>query len=107
MLKQLDNMALTLSDVVVRLGRIEVSLRKLAEAQPEQEWYTVRELSRVIKLSEDTVRAHCRDERILAKKTLSGRGGRLEYRISNHELNRFREEGLLPGKNKPVVNKPR
>lgn len=107
MLKQLDDMAHALREVDTRLGRIEASLRKLTEAQPVQEWYTVRELSRLIKLSPDTVRTHCRTGRIVAQRTKSGRGNKAEYRISNDELNRLRQEGLLPGTEPPAVNKPR
>lgn len=107
MLRQLDDIAQALRDVDTRLGRIEASLRKLTEAQPAQEWYTVRELARIIKLSPDTVRAHCRAGRIVAQRTKSGRGNKAEYRVSHHELNRLRQEGLLPGTDQPVISKPR
>ncbi len=107
MMRLLEEINQTLGDAVTRLGRIEASLRKLTEAQPEQEWYTVRELSRIIKLSPDTVRSHCRTGRIVAQRTKSGRGNKPEYRVSAQELNRLRQEGLLPGTDQPAVNKPR
>lgn len=107
MLKQLDDMAQAIRDLDNRLGRIEASIRKLTEAQPTQEFYTTRELGRILKLSSDTVRMHCRTGRIVAQRTKTGRGNKAEFRISNQELVRLRAEGLFPGNETPVVNKPR
>lgn len=105
--KQLDDLAQSLREILERLGRVEASLRKLTEAQPEQEWYTTREAARILKLSTETVRMHCRTGRIVAQRTRSGRGNRPEFRVQQKEIDRLRAEGLLPGNDGPSVDKPR
>lgn len=107
MQKLLDDLAQTLREILERLGRVEASLRKLTEAQPPQEFYTVKELSKVLRLSPETVRQHCRDGRIIAQRTRTGRGNKREYRVAAEEVRRLRKEGLLPGSDTPLVDKPR
>lgn len=96
-----------LADIDARLGRIEAGLRKLTEAQPVQEWYSVKEFSRLVKLAPYTTREHCRCGRIHAERTRGGRGNKPEYRISHAEFLRYQAEGLLPGHQQPIVDKPR
>lgn len=96
-----------LASMDARLGRIELMVRKLAEAQPAKAWYTVREFYLIVDLETYTVREHCRLGRIRAERTRGGRGNRSEYRISHAELLRYQAESLLPEVKPPTVDKPR
>ncbi len=107
MQKLLDDLAQTLREILERLNRVDASLRKLTDAQPPQEFYTIRELSKLLRLSPETVRQHCRNGRIVAQRTNTGRGNKREYRVAAQEVRRFQQEGLLPGKDRPLVDKPR
>lgn len=92
----LDDVRRWLADIEGRLGRIEAAIRKLTEAQPQKEHYCTREFSRLVRLAPYTVREYCRQGRLRATHTRTGRGNRAEYRIPHSELLRYQSEGLLP-----------
>jgi predicted site-specific integrase-resolvase len=58
--------------------------------------YTVEEIADKLKRSSYTVREWCRQGRINATKRVERRGGAELWSISAAELNRYRNEGLLP-----------
>lgn len=84
----------------VRISSIESVLTEihamLSERQPVKDWYTVRELSEILKRSEFTVREWCRLGRVHADKRACGRGNSNEWIVSAEELKRIQNEGLLP-----------
>ncbi len=92
----LDDIRRWLADIEARLGRIEAALRKLTEAQPQKEHYSVGEFARLVRLAPYTVREYCRQGRLRATQTRGGRGNRAEYRLCHAELLRYQSEGLLP-----------
>jgi hypothetical protein len=61
-----------------------------------KDWYTTAELSKHLNRAEYTVREHCRQGRIRAKKKPCGRGKGGEWLVSHDELMRLKNEGLLP-----------
>ena len=79
-----------------RLGRIEVSLKKLSENRPNKEFYTVSEFAKLVNRAEYTVREWARLGRLRAEKTHGGRGRKAEWRFTQAEFNRFEAEGLFP-----------
>lgn len=79
-----------------RLTRIEQMLATLIEQRMVKDWYSTAEVSRILNRAEYTVREWCRQGRIRAKKKPCGRGKGGEWLISNEELTRLKNEGLLP-----------
>lgn len=83
-----------------RLSGVEevlVALRDyLEERKTVKESYTTIEAAALLGKRPYTVREWCRLGRIRATKAMCGRGGEVEWRISHDELERFRNEGLLP-----------
>ena len=92
--------ALILSMVEVRLANVETTLVQIISAvqapQHEQEWYSTGEIAEALGKSEFTVREWCRHGRIHAEKRACAAGLAKEWPISNAELQRIRNEGLLP-----------
>lgn len=84
------------ADLDARLGRMEASLRKLTDAQPVKDVYTVAEFAALVDREQYTVREWARLGRIHAEKALGGRGDRPEWRITHREYLRYQAEGLLP-----------
>jgi hypothetical protein len=84
------------SEMLDRLGRIEVALTQLVKQRMDKEWYTTAEVADLLDRSEWTVREWCRLGRVNAEKRRCGRGSSLEWIISHEELQRVRNEGLLP-----------
>lgn len=83
-------------DLQVRLERIETVLSKLVQARTIKEFYSTAEVAERLDRAEWTVREWCRLGRIHAKKRRTGRGPTGEWMISNQELERIMNEGLLP-----------
>jgi hypothetical protein len=87
--------------VLEKLDRIETSLEHLLQekrATPDQdkEWYSTHEVAKILQKAAWTVRQWCRLKRVNAQKRQCGRGLASEWMISRDELQRIRNEGLLP-----------
>lgn len=82
-------------EIIQRLTRIESLLVNESPRQPK-DWYSVREAADLLNKSTFTVREWCRLGRVNAKKTKAGRGRYSEWIVSQEELVRIRNEGLLP-----------
>ena len=76
--------------------KLDVLIELLADRRPAKDYYTTTEVAEVLGKAEFTVREWCRLGRIYAEKRLCGRGRAKEWIISDNELNRIRNEGLLP-----------
>ena len=89
-----------LSEMHERIARMEGNLdvikQQLGEQATRKEWYTTHELAELLQKRPYTVREWCRLGRIHAEKTHCGRGIDEEWRISFEEVERYRNEGLLP-----------
>jgi hypothetical protein len=85
-----------IDQVIERLERIEVALEQLLTQRTIKEWYTTAELAAVLGKAEFTVREWCRLGRVRAAKRPCGRGLSQEWIIAHEELQRIRNEGLLP-----------
>ena len=79
-----------------RLERIENLLQQLLSNRTTKEYYSTSEVARILDKAEFTVREWCRNGRIWAEKKQCGRGNTKEWSISNIELERIQNEGLLP-----------
>ena len=87
---------MTETDIAGRLERIENLLSSLIDKEQQKEFYTTSEVAKLLGRAEFTVREWCRHHRVLAEKRQCGRGRAKEWIISHDELNRIRNEGLLP-----------
>lgn len=83
-------------NLIQRLERIEQTLQLLVEQRTVKEWYSTAEIAKLLGKAEFTVREWCRLGRVNAQKRKCGRGVNSEWIISHEELNRIRNEGLLP-----------
>src|SRR4051812_38396326 len=79
-----------------RLDRIEELLLRLVQQKTVKDWYTTAESAEILERAEWTVREWCRLGRVNADKRPCGRGTSQEWIISHEELQRIRNEGLLP-----------
>jgi hypothetical protein len=82
-----------------RFDRIEEMLQQLIELRTVKEYYSTAEVAKLLGKAEFTIREHCRLGRYNAEKRKTGRGRSLEWMISHEELQRIRNEGLLPDPN--------
>lgn len=89
-------MSPTIDDVIERLSRIEVALNAIVQQRTVKDWYTTTEAAAIVGKAEFTVREWCRLGRVRASKRQCGRGVSLEWTISHEELERIKNEGLLP-----------
>ncbi|CAN5249082.1 hypothetical protein BH11PLA2_BH11PLA2_48810 [soil metagenome] len=94
------------ADLDARLGRMEGSLKKLTEARPNKEFFTVAEVAKIVTRAEYTVRDWARLGRLRGEKTHGGRGRKAEWRFSLAELTRYQAEGLLPDDTRPTTPEP-
>lgn len=85
-----------LAPLCQRLARIETLLVSILEQRSPKAWYTPAEAATVLGKAEFTVREWCRLGRVRAEKRPCGRGASQEWIISREELQRVKEEGLLP-----------
>lgn len=83
-------------ELLARLVKIEAMLATLVEQRTVKDWYSTAEIARLLGKAEFTVREWCRMGRIHAQKKKCGRGQTCEWMISQEELTRVRNEGLLP-----------
>ena len=87
-------------ELIERLKRIEAAICSLANQKMMKEWYSTAEIAEHVGKAEFTVREWCRLGRIRADKRPCGRGSSQEWMISHEELQRVRNEGLLPDRNR-------
>jgi hypothetical protein len=85
-----------ISELLSRLDRIEAALDELLRQKTVKEWYTTDEAAEILEKAPFTVREWCRNGRVNAKKRECGRGSEREWIISQGELRRIQNEGLLP-----------
>jgi hypothetical protein len=83
-------------EIASRLERIENLLSVLTSQEQQKEYYSTSEVAEILSRAEFTVREWCRLGRIWAEKRQCGRGTSKEWMISHVELQRIRNEGLLP-----------
>ncbi len=83
-----------------RFASLEELLADLRDALGERRKvkasYTTVEVAELLGKRPYTVREWCRHGRVNATKAMCGRGGEEEWRISHEELERVRNDGLLP-----------
>src|SRR6185437_1294661 len=83
-----------------RLARLEEKLDRLLQLVIDQrtikDWYTVEEAAKILGKAAYTVREWCRDGRVHARKREQPVGLHAEWVISHAEIERYRNEGLLP-----------
>lgn len=84
------------TDLRIRLAQIEKVLSQLAQQTVTKEFYTTSEVATLLGKAPFTIREWCRHGRIVALKRACGRGRTAEWIISNAELNRYKNYGLLP-----------
>ena len=87
---------MTTEEIADRLDRIEKTLQQLVTQRTVKEWYSTAEVAEILGKAEFTVREWCRLGRVWASKRDCGRGNSKEWIISHEELERIRNEGLLP-----------
>lgn len=85
-----------LSRVMERLASVEATLAQLLEQKRIQDWYSTADVAKLLGKAEFTVREWCRFQRVHAQKRPCGRGLSQEWMVSHAELQRIRNEGLLP-----------
>lgn len=85
-----------MSTIEERLERIEEALRVLVQQKTVKDWYTTSEAAAVLGKAEWTVREWCRLGRVNADKRPCGRGRSQEWIISHAEMDRIKNQGLLP-----------
>ena len=83
-------------EILAKLERIESALQHLVRERVVKDYYTPAEVAEKLGKAEFTVREWCRQGRIWAEKRQCGRGASREWIISNEELTRIQNEGLLP-----------
>lgn len=83
-----------------RIETIEATVTEIKDllTNPElgREWYSIAEVAQLLSRAEFTVREWARHGRIYASKRECGRGASREWMISAEEVDRIRNEGLLP-----------
>ena len=97
----IDSLSERIDSLVERLGRIEAMLADLVRMRTAKEWYSTAEVSKLLGKSDYTIREHCRQGRIRAKKKPCGRGKGGEWLVSHEELTRLTNEGVLPLSRQP------
>ena len=76
--------------------KIETPLASLVEQRTVKEWDPTAAVATILIRAEFTVREWCRLGRVHAEKKKSGRGVAGEWIVSQAELTRVKNEGLLP-----------
>ena len=90
----------TMARLAKRIEVIESTVMEirelLANPEPQRDWYTVAEVAQKLSRADFTVREWARLGRIYASKRACGRGPTQEWIIAADEVERIRNEGLLP-----------
>jgi hypothetical protein len=89
---------------LVRSGIDEIR-STLSDRASKKEWYSPAEVADLLKRRPFTVREWCRLQRIHARKRSTGRGDADEWEISQEELERIKNHGLLPRPTKYEFNR--
>ncbi len=88
------------TEIIARLDRLDERMAELRDLLAQQRttkaWYTTAEVGAIADKSEYTVREWCRQGRVHARKRPCGRGKSKEWVLSHAEVERLRNEGLLP-----------
>jgi hypothetical protein len=79
-----------------RLARMEADIKLLIRQHNTKDWYTPLEAAALLGKAEFTVREWCRLRRVHAQKRDCGRGQSRGWIISQAEVDRIRNHGLLP-----------
>jgi transposase len=79
-----------------QLDRIENLLEQIVQQKPTKNFYSTREVAKMLSRAEFTVREWARNGRIWASKKECGRGNTKEWMISHEEVERIQNEALLP-----------
>lgn len=90
--------------IAARLDAVETTLLTIEESVAsarladgaEREFYSVKEFAELVERAEYTVREWCREGRINAQKSKTGRGDAKAWQVPSCELGRYRDHGLLP-----------
>src|SRR4051794_36740217 len=83
--------------IAQRLANIEAAIQVIASKHTTKDQYTTKEFGQIVGTHPQTIRQHCINRRISAKKLEGvGRGSTDEWRISHQELVRYQNHGLLP-----------
>ena len=86
----------TLSLLVQENRELKEMLQVILKQRTVKDWYSTAEVAQLLGKAEFTVREWCRLARVNARKRACGRGQTQEWVISHTELERIRNEGLLP-----------
>ena len=90
---------LDLRALIQRLDRIESRIEAILLQHNVKDFYTVAEAAAILGKRPFTVRMWCLRHRIVARKADHGRGRSLDWLISHEEIERVRNQGLLPEQN--------
>jgi hypothetical protein len=82
--------------LIEQLNRIETLLNQLVGQRTVKDWYSTAEVAEILGKADWTVRNWARLRRVNAEKIGFGRGTSEEWRISQEELTRIQNYGLLP-----------
>lgn len=100
-----------LNQIAIRIVRLESLLLDLVDLVQGQaltkDYYTTAEAAKILGKRPFTVREWCRLGRVRGEKAAAGRGIDAEWRISQAELTRIQNEGLLPLPGRPRHSGPR
>ena len=98
--KDLEPLMSGLDELRVEMHSIQDCLARILQVveyrEVKKDSYTTTEVAQILNKRPYTVREWCRLSRVRADKTFSGRGIDEEWRISHAELQRIKNEGLLP-----------
>lgn len=78
------------------LSKIEQAITTLGTQGVSKDWYSTKEIAKIVDRDVWTVRDWCRIGRIRAEKQDCGHGKSLDWRIRRDELVRYQNHGLRP-----------